>query len=152
MEINDSDRKALLFGLFIALIIIVIGVVLSYIIINFKYNRTEYIINDYVYKIRYDVENESYIFLVDDNVIKTLVASNYDKCQNDKCYVIKNKYYYKERTINFSLDKMEKALNVIKSLASRSGKKEFNAKKLKLSSEEEKILRAIILNDESLIK
>ena len=154
METNEIDKKTLLIGLIIALIIIIIGIVISFLLINIKKgDNKDYIIKDYVYKIRYDFNKESYIYLLKNDVIKVLKVTDLgDNCEQNNCYSIDGKHYYEETKINFSSEKKQIALRIIKEVAKKSNKKEFNAKELNLTEEEDNVLKAITLNYPGLIE
>ncbi len=109
----------------------------------------DYYNNNYIYKIRYDLGAEDYIYLLPNNVIKKLEIQEVSRIVPDcNCMEFTGEYKYYEETIDFSEKSKETAINVFNELSKKSGKNCFNADDMKLTKYQEKILLAIILNSE----
>lgn len=106
--------------------------------------------NDYIYKIRYDFGCESYIYLLKDNVIKTVAVQEiYEIMKDCNCMEPTGKYNYKEKTIVFSTETINQVIKVFDELYKKSGKKEFNTDNIKLTKYQQRILLAVITNNEN---
>ena len=87
-------------------------------------NKTEKSYENFIYKIRYDFGSESYIYLLENQVIKTVeVQPIYEECKERNCYIFTEKYDYKETTIVFSKEAVEKVIQVFDELYQKGGEK-----------------------------
>lgn len=119
---------------------------------NANGNRVEEDYKNFIYKIRYDFGSESYIYLLENQVVKTVeIQPIYEECKELNCYNFTGKYDYKEQTINFSKEALEKVIQVFDELYQKSGEKEFNADAMELTKYQQSVLLAVIINDENQI-
>lgn len=108
--------------------------------------------DNYIYKIRYDFGTESYIYLLPDNVIKTVTVQEiYGDVPYCDCLEPTGEFNYDEKTINFSEKTKENVISVFDELYQKNGKKEFNANNMELTKYQQRILLATILNSEERI-
>ncbi len=108
--------------------------------------------DNYIYKIRYDFGAEVYIYLLPNNIIKTVEKQEiFDIAKDCKCLKSTGKYSYTEEEINFSSISKTRVVNVFDELYKVSGKREFNADDIELNTYQKRILSAIVLNDEDKI-
>lgn len=134
MTINNKSLKivkisAKIFCVFTLLILIILTIYF----VN-KKNKVE---SDYgyIYKIRYDVVSESYVYLMNNSDIKTIIKSETEE----------------ENIVDFSGDVKKEVIQVLDELYKKSGKRDFNANELNLTDDEKRILRATVLNCENCI-
>lgn len=107
---------------------------------------------DYIYKIRYDFGCESYIYLLKNNIIKTVNVQEVYKTSKDcNCMEPTGKYDYEEKTINFSKEVQNEVIEVFNELYKKSGNKEFNADNIKLTKYQQRVLLALMTNNEDQI-
>ena len=134
MKLNNKSLKivkisAKIFCVFTLLILIILTIYF----VN-KKNKVE---SDYgyIYKIRYDVVSESYVYLMNNSDIKTIIKSETEE----------------ENIVDFSGDVKKEVIQVLDELYKKSGKRDFNANELNLTDDEKRILRATVLNCENCI-
>ena len=130
VKYTKSSRVKIMFGIIGLLIILLIALFVfkwhGHKAINDSTQKASY--NNYIYKIRYDLGAESYIYLLPDNVIKTVnVQEIYDIESNCNCMKPTGKFKYEENTINFSKETKANVIKVFDELYKKSGTKEFNA-------------------------
>ena len=165
MKLGRNNVK----GLKIKMLFVIIGiiVILLLVLFVFKWDNNkktttssigdsnkngDYYNNNYIYKIRYDFGMESYIYLLPDNVIKTLgISEIYDVTPDCNCLKATGKYSYDENTINFSEETKKIVINVFDELYKKSGKNYFDAKDMELTKYQQRILSATMLNSEDKI-
>lgn len=159
MEFEEKNVKSskfkILFGIIVILVILLIALFV------FKWNNHKAISSsgnkevshkNYIYKIRYDFGTESYIYLLPDNVIKTVeIQEIYDIMPDCNCIESTGEFNYDEETINFSEETKKAVISVFDELYKKSGKKEFNADNMELTKYQQRILLATILNFEDQI-
>ena len=105
-----------------------------------------------IYKIRYDFGAEDYIYLLPNKVIKTVDAQLVYEVQSDcNCMIPTGAVSYTERTIKFSKSSTNKVIKVFNELYEMSGRREINTDNLELTEYQNRILLAVILNDEDYI-
>ena len=106
----------------------------------------------YIYKTRYDVVSESYVYLMNNSDIKTIIKSEtFEIDPNCNCMVSTGKIHEEENIVDFSGDVKKKVIQVLDELYKKSGKRDFNANELNLTDDEKRILRATVLNCENCI-
>ena len=134
MKLNNKSLKivkisAKIFCVFTLLILIILTIYF----VN-KKNKVE---SDYgyIYKIRYDVVSESYVYLMNNSDIKAIIKSETEE----------------ENIVDFSGDVKKEVIQVLDELYKKSGKRDFNANELNLTDDEKRILRATVLNCENCI-
>ena len=151
VKYTKSSRVKIMFGIIGLLIILLIALFVfkwhGHKAINDSTQKASY--NNYIYKIRYDFGAESYIYLLPDNVIKTVnVQEIYDIESNCNCMKPTGKFKYEENTINFSKETKANVIKVFDELYKKSGTKEFNADNIELSKYQQRVLLATTLNSE----
>ena len=116
---------------------------------------------EYLYKIRYDFGQDSYIYLMEDQTIKIVAYSPiYDTVPDCLCMEFTGKYQREETIVDFDAAAKAKAVAVFDELATKAGSNDFNADKMELSSYQQLVLLAttlsfrdyIMLDDELQIK
>lgn len=148
---TKSSRIKIMFGIIGLLIILLIVLFVfkwySHKTINDSVQKFSY--DNYIYKIRYDFGTESYIYLLPDNVIKTVnVQEIYDVMPDCNCMKPTGKFKYEENIINFSKETKANVIKVFDELYKKSGIKEFNTDNIELSKYQQRVLLATILNSE----
>lgn len=147
MKKEDLKLETILKGILIIILIIFLG------IIWFKRNASdkpsEEQNTNYIYKIRYDLGTEKYIYLYENEEIKTIeITPIYEICEGTDCMNETGKYNQSEETINFSSDVKKEIIKVLDNLYKKSNEKEMNADLMDLTSYEKRVLLAVVTNDE----
>ena len=105
-----------------------------------------------IYKVRYDFGAEDYIYLLPNNVIKMVEVQLVYEVQPDcNCMIPTGETSYTEQTINFSKNSTDKIIRVLDELYETSGRREFNTDDMELTEYQNRMLLAVILNDEDTI-
>lgn len=159
MNFKEKKKYSLKIKILLEISTILIVLLLTIFIFKFKNYETidssydkNNIYNDYIYKIRYDLGSESYIYLFPDNVIKTVdIQEIYEIVPDCNCLRATGEYSYNEEIINFSEETKKKVISIFDELHQKSGKKEFNADNMNLTEYQQRILLATILNFEDQI-
>lgn len=151
---NGNKRKRILLTIFVILFVFIsIGFIQFYkqsTVKNDSNNKIQY--SDYIYKIRYDFGAETYIYLFENRVIKTLTITPLTElCSEKNCMYFTGEYGYEEKEIQFSPELKDKVIKTLDALYEISGKKEFDADKMELTEYQKRVLLAILLNDEDII-
>ena len=151
---NGNKRKRILLIIFVILFFFIsIGFILFYrqsLFKNASNNKVQY--SDYIYKIRYDFGAETYIYLFENRMIKTLTITPLtEPCFELNCMHFTGEYSYEEKEIQFSSELKDKAIKTLDALYEVSGKKEFDADKMELTEYQKSVLLAILLNDEDMM-
>ena len=154
---GKKKRQILLF----VIIFIILGVFSFFILneyskskknISMDKNKNEISYKDFIYKIRYDFGCEGYIYLLENQVIKTVeIQPIYELCEYTDCYNFTGKYDYIENTVHFSKEAVDKVIQVFDELYKKSGKKEFSADAMELTKRQQRLLLAVMTNDEDKI-
>ena len=134
MKLNNKSLKIVKISAKILCVFILLILILLTIYFVNKKNKVE---SDYgyIYKIRYDVVSESYVYLMNNSDIKTIIKSETEE----------------ENIVDFSGDVEKEVIQVLDELYKKSGKRDFNANELNLTDDEKRILRATVLNCENCI-
>lgn len=146
--------------LYVGIVFFVILMILFYII--FGVDRTfkipdeqvayDEIVGDYIYKIRYDFGAETYIYLLEDNNIKTVsIQPIYDVCPDTNCMDFTGEYDYVVEEIVFSSEVSDKVIRIFDYLSEQAKAVNFNADELELTKYDQRILLAVLLNSEDMI-
>ncbi len=154
----EEKKKGKIILLVALLLVLIIGVIFG---LNF-YNKNnvndddkqniEINNNDYIYKTRFDFGCESYIYLLENKVIKTVsIEPIYELVEGTNGYNFTGEYNYIWENINFTEETLNKVIEVFDELYKKSGQKEFNADELELNSNQMRTLLAVIMNDEDMI-
>ena len=151
MKLNNKSLKIVKISAKILCVFILLILILLTIYFVNKKNKVE---SDYgyIYKIRYDVVSESYVYLMSNNDIKTIIKSEtFEIDPNCDCMVSTGKIHEEENIVDFSGDVKKEVIQVLDELYKKSGKRDFNANELNLTDDEKRILRATVLNCENCI-
>lgn len=159
MELEEKKEKNSNFKILFGIIGILVILLIALFIFKLNNHKTisssgnkEVSYDNYIYKIRYDFGTESYIYLLPDNVIKTVeIQEIYDIVPDCNCMEPTGEFNYDEETINFSEETKKAVISVFDELYQKSGKKEFNADNMELTKYQQRILLATILNFEDQI-
>ncbi len=99
------------------------------------------------YKVRYDFGKETYIYLMPDNTIKVVSRSEiYATQPSCNCMKPTGEYKEEETAINFNDEVKAQVIAVVKDLAQKAGSYEFNADQMELTSYQEKVLLATVMD------
>lgn len=158
---KDSKRKTIVFG------IVFLFTILFIVIIAFAWydsgreekrptNSNTNIENHYNYDYKYVVQTyfgaDCFIYLLRDDSVKVVVKTPvYDTCEGTNCLVATGEFDYEETSIQFSDKSMDKVREFITSLFKNKREKYINLEGIKLSSSEERIEMALLLNTEDMI-
>lgn len=106
-------------------------------------------IKDYIYKVYFYFGQDTYIYLLKDNTLEVVSVGEMYGIMPD-CYCMRStgKYRQEEMVINFKDEVKQEVIAVIKELAQKAGSNEFNADKRKLTTYQNTVLLATVVNNQ----
>ncbi len=149
------------YAFLILLIIILILVVCSFLLllIKPKGESTEYqkeqeqeIIKDYIYKIKYRFSDDYYITVKQEEIIEVYHKTKiYEECEGTNCLKETGKYKEETITMDYNPKIKEKVLNTLNEIYTKAGTQDIDADNMDLTSDQQRILLAMILDNEDMI-
>lgn len=107
---------------------------------------------DYKYKLLFEFGDVHEIYLLANNEIKPLfVTEEYEVCEGFDCMTPTGKNNYEEINLDFSEDAKKEILNLFNKLSQYSQNKVIDTRNIKLDIQDERILHALLTNDEDRI-